>query len=146
MRRGLLLILLTAVGVQLSTAREPESRDLFWLLERRVRIQSPVLRPGWHEGLFNRQRREPPCSVVIIWKPRSSPRSSLQVERIIELRVVSELQAYSGSSAPVSTWAGRQLAELADDSLWRLIAPDVLNENKDCFVSSRSKCGSEPRS
>src|SRR6266704_2044257 len=129
-RRGWLLGLLAAFVVQLAAAAKPQSRDLLWLVEQRVRVQSPALGPGWHEGLFNRQRREPPCYVVVIWKPRPSPESSLQAENIIALSVVSELQAYSGPRAAVSTWAGRKSNEASDDSLWQLISREILDRNR----------------
>jgi len=139
MRR--LLVLFAAFVAQASLAVGSESRDLLWLVEQRVRIQSPVLGPGWHEGLFNRQRMEPPCYVIIIWKSRSSPGSPLQIEKTVELKVVSGLQAFTGSRTPVSTWAGRQSADSADSGHWQTIPPDVLNANMDCNVvpSSREK-------
>lgn len=137
------LVLPTAFAIQTAAAANPESGDLHWLLEQRVRIQSPALGPGWHEGLFNRQRREPPCYVVVIWKPRPSPESSLQAETVIALSVVSELQAYSGPRTPVSAWAGRKSTEASDDSLWQLIPRGALDRNRDCSASPSSALADE---
>ncbi|MCI0622389.1 MAG: hypothetical protein L0387_12135 [Acidobacteria bacterium] len=131
-RRKWLMALLTALVIQPSVAANTESWDLRWLLERRVRIQSPALGRGWHQGLFNRQRREPPCYVVITWKPRSSAQSPLRVASIIQIGDVSQLQAYSGPSIPVHTWAGRQSTEVTDDLLWQPVSPGVLEANRTC--------------
>lgn len=115
-----------------SLAANAASSDLSWLVERRVRIQSPALGPGWHQGLFNRQRREPPCYVVLTFKPRPSPDSPLKAGVILQLQEVSLLQSYSGRPSSMSEWAGRQSAELADDSLWKPVPRDVLRANRTC--------------
>jgi hypothetical protein len=133
------LVLLGAFLVQMPLAETPESEDLQALLDHRVRIQSAALDPGWHEGLLNRQRREPACYVVIVWKPRPLPNSAIQVETIVELKAVSQLQAYSGSWTPTATWAGRQSGELSDNSLWRPIPRVVLDRNRACPAVSSSK-------
>jgi len=51
-RRKWFMALLTALVIQPSVAANTESWGLRWLLERRVRIQSPALGRGWHQGLF----------------------------------------------------------------------------------------------
>ena len=112
-------------------------KDLRWLLEHRVRIQSPALELGWHEGLVNRTRREPPCYVVITWKPRVSPESAMLQELIIKLDAVSELQAYSGERTPLTTWAGLQSRDLRNDALWRPIPESTLSRNRDCASMKR---------
>lgn len=136
-RREWLVALLTALVIQPAVAGNTESRDLLWLLERRVRIQSPALGQGWHQGLFNRERREPPCYVVITWKPRSSVDSPLQIASIIQLRDVSQLQAYVGPSIPEQIWAGRRSTEVTDDSLWQPVSPGVLEANRECLRGLR---------
>lgn len=125
--------------IRISSAKHPGAQDLQGLLGHRVRIRSAALGPGWHEGLFNRQRREPACYVVIVWKPRPLANSAIQAQSIVELEAVSELQAYSGPRTPMSAWAGRKSGELADDSRWRPIPRAVLDRNKDCPAASSSK-------
>lgn len=125
--------------IRTSSAQDPGAQDLQGLLSQRVRIRSAALGPGWHEGLFNRQRREPACYVVIVWKPRPLANSAIQVESIVELKDVSELQAYSGPRTPMATWAGRQSGELSDDSLWRPVPRAVIDRNRDCPAVSSSK-------
>lgn len=105
--------------IRASSAQNPGAQDLHGLLGHRVRIRSAALGPGWHEGLFNRQRREPACYVVIVWKPRPLANSAIQAQSIVELEAASELQAYSGPRTPLSAWAGRRSGELSDESLWR---------------------------
>jgi hypothetical protein len=138
-RHGWPLVLLGALLIRPSSAESPGSQDLHGLLGHRVRIQSAALDPGWHEGLFNRQRREPACYVVIVWKPRPLPNSAIQAQGIIELKAVSELQAYSGPWTPMATWAGRPSGELSDDSLWRPVPRALLDGNKECPAVSPSK-------
>ena len=133
------LVLAGALLAQTPLAENQGSQDLHALLEHRVRIQSAALDPGWHEGLLNRQRREPACYVVIAWKPRPLPNSAIRAESIVELKAVTELQAYTGPRTPMATWAGRQSRELSDDSLWRPIARAVLDKHKDCAAVSSSK-------
>ena len=108
------------------------SPDLRELLESRVRIQAPVLGPGWHEGLLNRQRREPPCYVIVTFRPRSSSDSPLQPGVIVELRDVSRLDVYTGRISSVVHWAGRQSTDLEETSLWRPIPPSVIDAHRDC--------------
>ena len=133
------VVLVSVFLISTSSAENPRSGELHRLLEHRVRIQSAALGPGWHEGLLNRQRREPACYVVIVWKPRPLPNSAIQAERIIELKGVSELQAFSGPWTPMATWAGRQSGEVSDDSLWRPIARAVLDSNQECPALSSPK-------
>lgn len=125
--------------IQTSSPQDPGAQDLQGLLSHRVRIRSAALGLGWHEGLFNRQRREPACYVVIVWKPRPLANSAIEAQSIVELKAVSELQAYSGSRTPMSAWAGRQSGELSDDSLWRSVPRAVLDRNKDCRGVPSSK-------
>ena len=138
-RSAWLLVLLTAFVVQSAAAANRESQDLRWLLEQRVRIQSPALGPGWHEGLLNRQRNEPPCYVVVVWKARSSLESSLEVQNLVELSVVSDLEAYSGPRTPLSSWAGRNSKEASNRSLWQVIPREVLDLNRHCSTLPASK-------
>lgn len=125
-------VVLIGVAVWLSSVTMAASRDLLGLLERRVRIQSPALGPGWHEGLFNRQRREPPCYVVLTFMPRPSSDSPLRPGAIVQLRDVSRLEAYSGRVSSMAEWAGRQSPDVAEDSLWQPVPPDVLDANRNC--------------
>ena len=143
-RRKWLLVLLGAFLTQAPLAdqillEEPKSQDLRAILDRRVRIQSAALKPGWHEGLFVHWRREPPCYGVMVWKPRSSPNSGLQLESIIELKALSALQAYSGPQTPWISWAGRQSSELFDDSLWRPVPRAVADAHRECPAGSSSR-------
>jgi hypothetical protein len=109
-----------------------EAENLRGLLERRARIQSPALESGWHEGVFNRQRREPPCFLVLIVEPRQSSDSSLRVRATVQLRDVSRLEVYAGPVSSMTEWAGRQSANVAGDSLWRSVPPDVVDANRNC--------------
>lgn len=125
--------------IQTSSAQDPGVQDLQGLLGHRVRIRSAALGPGWHEGLFNRQRREPACYVVIVWKPRPLANSAIQAQSIVELKAVSELHAYSGPRTAMSAWAGRESGELSDDSLWQPVPRAVLDRNSGCPAASSSK-------
>ncbi len=120
------------------------SPDLRRLVERRVRIQSPTLGARWHEGLFNRLRREPPCYVVLTFKPRPSSDAPLQSEAIVSLRDVSHLEAYTGRASNMSEWAGRQHGALALDAAWQSVSADTLDANNDCLEPITTKGSSPP--
>jgi hypothetical protein len=130
-RRQCQTIALIALVTWLPSLVTAASRDLLHLVLSRVRIQSPQLGPGWHEGLFNRERREPPCYVILTHDPRPSSDSPLR-GRVIPLRGVSRLEVYTGPISSIQEWAGRQSPDLQQDSLWQPIPPDVLEANRHC--------------
>ena len=129
---GVNLWLLGAVLLaEASVTVHADSPDLLWLLERRVRIQSPTLGPGWHDGLFNRRRTEPPCYVVIVWNLRPSADAPIQAKATIHLGDVSHLQAYTATLS-LPQWAGRRREEIADDSRWQPIPSETIRANEKC--------------
>lgn len=131
-RRQLFSVLATALLAGSFAAADAGSPDLLWLLERRVRIQSPTLGAGWHDGLFNRQRSEPPCYVIMIWKPRASLDSPITAKAIVHLRDISHLQAYTAGDLALAEWAGRRPAEVVDNSRWQPIPSDIIRANEEC--------------
>jgi len=131
-RRQCQTIVLIGLVAWLPSLVTAASRDLSELLESRVRIQTPVLGPGWHEGLLNRERREPPCYVILTFRPRPSSDSPLRLGVIVQLGDVSRLEAYTGRISNMAQWAGRQSPDLEQDSLWQSIPPDELDANRHC--------------
>ena len=96
LRRQCQTIVLIGLVAWLPSLVTAGPRDLLELLESRVRIQTPVLGPGWHEGLLNRERREPPCYMILTFRPRPSSDSPLLPGVTVQLRDVSRLEAYTG--------------------------------------------------
>lgn len=76
------------------------------LVGQRVRIQAPALGAGWHEGMFNRTRTEPPCFVVLLFKPRASPSAAIEVAATLPLAGVARLAVFTGAPAAMAAWAG----------------------------------------
>lgn len=72
----------------------------------RVRFQSG--RPGgeWREGMFNATREEPPCHVVVVFKPRASRRAALEVESTVTPDEITRLQVFVGPRKAMPEWAG----------------------------------------
>lgn len=127
-----MLRLVAALFAGLFATANAGSPDLLELLERRVRIQSPTLESGWHDGLFNRQRTEPPCYVIVIWKPRASLDSLITAKATLHLRDITHLQAYTAQDIPLPEWAGRRAADLADDSRWQPVPSKIIRANDKC--------------
>jgi hypothetical protein len=55
----------------------------------RVRVQVSGLWPGWHMGVFNRLRVEPPCYRVLVFGPTH------HVERMLSIREIERIQVSS---------------------------------------------------
>ncbi len=88
-----------------------------------VRVEASRLGPGWHVGMFNRLRVEPPCYRVVIFARDGSNRitHTLRVEEIE--RMQSHL-VYDGREkvAPSRVLTGDKVsddwAEVSVDALW----------------------------
>jgi hypothetical protein len=103
----------------------------------RVRVKAERLRSGWHEGVFSRTRSEPPCYVVVIFKPRSSAGAAIRHSATVPIRDVSRLQLFTGPEQALGAWAG--LPGATDgDALWRDVATSVLAEAKRACTGGQS--------
>ncbi len=99
-----------------------------------VRIQAQGLAPGWHDGMFNRTRAEPPCHIVLIFKPRTSTSDPILVSASIPSLRISRLQISADPiQQPMPEWVGIP-AQVSANSAWREIAIDLLR-------SEASRCG-----
>ena len=71
----------------------------------RVRVQVSGLWPGWHMGVFNRLRVEPPCYRVLVFGPTH------HVERMLSIREIERIQVSS-------LFDGHTRAEPTDPDEW----------------------------
>ena len=85
----------------------------------RVRTQSEQLGPGWHEGLFNQTRTEPPCYVVLIFAPRVTQKSPMRVSAFVAVERISRLQITADPFfSSMQDWVGFPELTLPEAS-WR---------------------------
>lgn len=85
LRRLILMSLAFAAAVPTQAVRAAEPLPA---VGARVRVLAPTLGPGWHTGMFNRLRVEPPCYRIIIFAPGPTRR----VERTLSVRELERLQ------------------------------------------------------
>lgn len=91
---GILFLVLAAIlasNVAAATRAEPETQPSPSLpaVGARVRVLAPALGAGWHTGMFNRLRVEPPCYRIILFAsgPTRSVRATLSVRDLMALQV-----------------------------------------------------------
>ena len=101
---------LLAVWVLASAA---DAADIRPTIGSRVRVKALALGPGWHEGMFNRTRTEPACSIVVFFKPRPSRTDALEASSTIYVRDVTALEVYTGGAAAVSGLGGRRSRDIS---------------------------------
>ncbi len=124
--------IVTACLVSLALGSTAAYTDLLPTVGSRVRIQAKLLDAGWHEGMFNGTRTEPPCYVVLIFKPRGSRTAAIQASVIVPVQDISYLDVHTGTKTPLQDWAGLPSADSSEEH-WQRVAPDVLREvNKAC--------------
>jgi hypothetical protein len=68
--------------------------------------------------MFNATREEPPCHVVVVFKPRASRRAALEVESTVTTDEITRLQMFVGPSEAVSEWAGVSRSPVPEGA-WR---------------------------
>ena len=89
-----------------------------------VRVMIPRLGSGWHYGMFNRLRVEPPCYRVVIFHNNGTN----QIKEILAMKEIEQLQAhviYNGISqkAPIL-----DATQKWNDEDWRDISINLLQE------------------
>ena len=107
---------LLAVWVLASAA---DAADIRPTIGSRVRVKALALGPGWHEGMFNRTRTEPACSIVVFFKPRPSRTDALEASSTIYVRDVTALEVYTGAPQPFQDWA--VVAPETSPHLWQRV-------------------------
>lgn len=123
---------LLALVVASVLAAHAVSADALPAIGSRARIQAQGLEPGWHEGMFNRTRTEPPCYVVLVFKPRSSRTAAMQTSSIVPVEDITRLEVHAGVTQPLQDWAGLPSTDSSGER-WQNVAPEVLREaNKKC--------------
>mgnify|MGYP001561550647 CR=1 FL=1 len=114
---------LLAVWVLASAA---DAADIRPTIGSRVRVKALALGPGWHEGMFNRTRTEPACSIVVFFKPRPSRTDALEASSTIYVRDVTALEVYTGAPQPFQDWA--VVAPETSPHLWQRVTPEALRK------------------
>lgn len=87
-----------------------------------VRVEAPRLGPGWHVGMFNRLRIEPPCYRVVIFARDGSNRvtDTLGMEEIERLQAHLVFKGRKKVASPRVLGGG----EVSDD--WAEVSMDLL--------------------
>jgi len=95
------------------------------MVGQRVRIQTAALGREWRVGMFNRTRTEPPCFLVLLFRPRASPAVPIEVESTIKIADVDRLAVFTGAPGPMQDWAGRT-GQGGSETDWREVNLDAL--------------------
>jgi hypothetical protein len=70
--------------------------------------------------MFNRTRTEPPCFVVLLFKPRASLSAAIEVAATLPLAGVARLAVFTGAPAAMAAWAGLAGPDAAEGD-WRQV-------------------------
>ena len=92
----------TVIAPKVGGAQEPEVSQAPNLGEL-VRFVAPNLGPGWHIGMFNRVRVEPPCYVVLLFSMDGEYRWS-ETLSLADLRHLQVHRIYDDQFPSRETW------------------------------------------
>jgi hypothetical protein len=84
----------------------------------RARIQAAELGSGWYVGFVNRTRTEPPCHLVLLLEPRTTPEQALRVRATVPVTRITRLQVTSHPGLSMQESKGMSPPPVPEDS-WR---------------------------
>jgi hypothetical protein len=116
------VVLIGAFGVLSVAAQSETGTDALPPVGARVRVLAPRLGEGWHTGMFNRLRVEPPCYRVLWFSPAGTRRiaATLSVRDLAEIQV-STMQ--DGQARPYKFDSGEKPNS---KEAWREVSREVL--------------------
>jgi hypothetical protein len=127
-----------ALGALSLAAQSQTSADTLPPVGARVRVLAPRLGEGWHIGMFNRLRVEPPCYRVLLFSPTGSRRITATLS-VHDLRGIQVSTLYDGQTRPYKFDPD---AELDSKESWREVSMEVLAEaERNCRVGDERSSG-----
>jgi hypothetical protein len=132
----LMLVLVDAMAAPGTVAQSQTGADLFLLVGARVRVLAPRLGEGWHIGMFNRLRVEPPCYRILLFAPAGSGR----ISATLSVRDFTRIQVSilgDGRTRPYTLEPNQDLNSKED---WRDVPLETLSEaERSCRVADGAR-------
>lgn len=134
MTRSLALLtvaLLDALGASSLAAQSQTSEDTLPPIGARVRVLAPRVGEGWHIGMFNRLRVEPPCYRVLLFSSTGTRR----ITATLSVRDLGGIQVSTIRDGQTRPYKFGSDEDLDSKEIWREVSLEVLAEaERNCRV------------
>jgi hypothetical protein len=117
------LLVVDAVAAPSAVAQSETRADLPRLVGARVRVLAPRLGEGWHVGMFNRLRVEPPCYRVLLFAATGSIR---RIDATLSPRDLTRIEVSTLGNGRARSYEPNEELDSKDD--WRELPLDALGE------------------
>jgi len=131
------LVLAGAMAAPSAVAQSQAGADLFPLLGARVRVLAPSLGEGWHIGMFNRLRVEPPCYRVLLLESTGSIR---RITATLSPRDLTRIQVSTLADGRARAYTPERNEDLDSKEDWRDVSLEALSEaERSCPVADKPR-------